>query len=102
MTRPSGCARWAGPGASCGTSRRATTTGWRSPGERRGLCPASLAELNGGAPLADAWGNALTMTCSPVGTRFAVTSAGPDGFLGTGDDLSTRTSARPVARLLRD
>jgi hypothetical protein len=59
-------------------------------------CPAALTELDqymGKDAGKDAWGNTYTMYCGkdlPAGARgLAVASPGPDGKLGTADDIQS-------------
>jgi serine/threonine-protein kinase len=56
-----------------------------------------------GAPVNDPWGHALALTCTdqPGNQIAGAISAGPDGTLGTADDLSSWQLGREVTELVR-
>jgi serine/threonine-protein kinase len=62
-------------------------------------CP-TLAALGGGD---DPWGHPLSLTCSdqPATQQIGLISAGPDGKLGTDDDIASWTLTRDVVELVR-
>jgi hypothetical protein len=57
--------------------------------DHEGRCPAELQELTAYAnkkEIGDPWGSSYMMRCGP-GVTFGVMSAGPDGWVGTDDDI---------------
>jgi hypothetical protein len=68
-------------------------------------CPSAkeLEPLVGGAAkLHDSWGRAMTITCTdqPAQQAIGIVSAGPDGVLGTLDDVASWTLGNEVTNLL--
>ncbi len=64
------------------------------------LCP-DLATIVG--PPADPWGRPVVLTCidQPADQIVGATSAGPDGAMGTADDISSWQLGRDVTALVR-
>jgi hypothetical protein len=62
-------------------------------------CPRALAL---GAPVSDPWGHPLELTCSdqPANQIIGAISAGPDGVLGTPDDVGSWQLGRDVTDLV--
>ena len=54
------------------------------------LSPSSV-KLDHAHSIVDEWGNAYEFKFSPEGERMSIRSAGPDGRLGTNDDIVTST-----------
>ena len=66
----------------------------RTPGSEgtMGPCPA-LATLDPSLPKTDPWGNAYTLECA---NGYEVVSAGPDGKIGTKDDIRSGARRDPL------
>jgi hypothetical protein len=58
-----------------------------------GRFPTNLNELSARGVPKDAWGRALVYTCTL--DSFTLSSAGPDGIQGTGDDYVYQESSGP-------